>query len=220
MPDTLNLNAPLTAPSRVKADTATIQDYARRKPEKHRAEMKLVSRAFPSLPPNARVLDAPCGAGRLTLWAARQGWEVSGLDLGKAAVDHTRAVLDEAGKPARVREGDVFNLPWESRHFDAVICFRLLHHFAERAERRELVREMARVSRGYVLVSYLAPWSYTGLKRRLRAAVGGHRHRQNHTPLSELVADMEAEGFRLDRDMAQRRFLHSLHLARFVRQRS
>lgn len=217
MPDTLNLNLPVMSPSRVKTDVATIEHYTRRKPQKHRAEMRLVERAVPPLPPGAKVLDAPCGAGRLSLWAAARGWTVSGLDLGQAAVTHTRAVLESAGLSGQVLEGDVFDLPWESRRFDAVICFRLLHHFGERAVRRDLVREMARVCDGYLLISYLSPWSFTGLKRRLRAAFGGRGHYQNHTPLAELVADLKAQGFELDRDVPQRRFFHSLHLARFVR---
>lgn len=200
---------------RVKAEPDAVQHYTQRKPAKHRAEMALVARAFPALPPGSRALDAPCGAGRLSQWLATRGLRVSALDLGVAAVAHTRALL--GADDAEVLEGDVFHLPWEDRAFQAVVCFRLLHHFEDRARRRALVREMARVCDGYLLVSYLSPWSFTGLKRRLRAALGGRRHRQNHTPLSELVADLKAEGFQLDRDLAQRRFFHSLHLARFVR---
>ncbi|MBL7250805.1 class I SAM-dependent methyltransferase [Alloalcanivorax sp. C16-2] len=202
---------------RVKAEPSAVQHYTRRKPAKHHAEMALVARAFPALPPGSRVLDAPCGAGRLSLWLAERDLRVAALDLGSAAVVHTRTLLATDGADAEVREGDVFALPWEDRAFQAVVCFRLLHHFQERARRLALVREMARVCDGYLLVSYLSPWSFTGLKRRLRAALGGRRHRQNHTSLSELVADLKAEGFQLDRDLAQRRFLHSLHLARFVR---
>lgn len=202
---------------RVKADPDAVRHYTSRKPAKHQAEMALVARAFPALPPGSRALDAPCGAGRLSQWLVQRGLRVSALDLGAAAVAHTRTLLAEEGGDAQVREGDVFHLPWEDRAFQAVVCFRLLHHFQERARRRALVREMARVCDGYLLVSYLSPWSFTGLKRRLTAALGGRRHRQNHTPLSELVADLKAECFQLDRDLPQRRFFHSLHLARFVR---
>lgn len=208
-----------TVPSRerVKSDLQSVTAYRRRKPAKHRAEMELVARTMPILPADEPVLDAPCGAGRLSLWMARQGWRVSATDLGIAAVEHTRALMAEQGFDAEVVEEDIFHLPWADQHFRAVVCFRLLHHFADADTRRALVAELARVSGEHLLISYLTPWSLSGVKRWLRWRLGGQRHRQNHTRRAELVADMAAYGFTLMRDESQSGCFHALRLAHFAR---
>ncbi|HCE40979.1 MAG: hypothetical protein CL543_15410 [Alcanivorax sp.] len=208
-----------SAPSRerVKSDLQSVTAYRHRKPAKHRAEMALVARTMPAIPAGERVLDAPCGAGRLSLWMARQGWRVSATDLGAAAVEHTRALMAEQGCDAEVREEDIFRLPWADRHFRAVVCFRLLHHFADADTRRALVAELGRVSDEHLLISYLTPWSLTGVRRWLRWRLGGRRHRQNHTRRAELIADMAAQGFTLVRDEAQSGVFHALRLAHFAR---
>jgi SAM-dependent methyltransferase len=61
------------------------------------------------LPPG-RALDLGCGAGRNTLYLARRGWEVIGIDLVGRAVDiaRARAVGDAAN--ARFLHGDVTRL--------------------------------------------------------------------------------------------------------------
>lgn len=202
---------------RVKSDNATADSYAHRKPERHQAEMALVERGFPELPADSRVLDAPCGVGRVSLWMARQGWKVSALDLGAAAVSYTRELITKQGLDVDAHEGNIFDLPWNDQHFRAVICFRLMHHFGDHDMRRRLVQELARVSGEHLLVSYLSPWSATGIKRRLRTLLSGKQHKQHHTPLSELAADLEEVGFALVKDTPQSRFFHSLHLARFIR---
>jgi 2-polyprenyl-3-methyl-5-hydroxy-6-metoxy-1,4-benzoquinol methylase len=208
-----------TAPptGRVKTGDSDIDRYTSRRPAKHQAEMALVERTFPRLAEGSKVLDAPCGAGRISLWAAQQGWVVSSLDLGTAAVGYTRELLTSQGFHVTATEGNIFAMPWEDRSFSAVICFRLLHHFADANDRQKLVLELARVSGGHLLISYLSPWSFTGIKRRLRQLFTGKRYTQNHTPLSELIRILKGAGFKLIRDKGQLGLFHSLHLAHFQR---
>lgn len=213
----MNDNNAAYASERVKTEDWRIDKYTSRRSARHQAEMALVQRCFPQLPKGSPVLDAPCGAGRVSLWMARQGWQVDAMDLGAAAVDYTRQSITEQGLQVNALEGDIFDMPWEDRHFRAVICFRLIHHFADRDIRRRLVQELARVSGEHLLVSYLSSGSATGIKRRLRLLFTGKRHRQNHISLAELVADLREVGFALIQDTPQRRFFHSLHLARFIR---
>ena len=215
-PDSLPLASSL-ASERVKVDEHRVARYTRRRDGRHLAEMDLVERVFPELPNGAPVLDAPCGAGRMSVWMARQGWRVSALDLGGPAVAHTRKSIRELGFEADVREGNLFELPWADGEFRAVLCFRVLHHFAEHSVRRRLMAELARVSGEHLLVSYLSPWSATGIKRRIKALLSGKRHRQNHTSLHQLRVDLREHGFELIRDQPQRRFFHSPPLARFLR---
>jgi len=202
---------------RVKESEESVADYSRRPRKKHRQEMALVARMMPDIATGGRVLDAPCGAGRLSVWMGRKGWRVSALDRGKAAVAHTRDAVAREGLEAEVLEGDIFRMPWRDRFFTAVVCFRLLHHFEDIVARRALLAELARVSDQHLLVSYLSPFSFSGFKRWIKWRLTGRRHRQNHTPLSELIWIMAAQGFVLVSDERQRGLWRALHLAHFKR---
>ena len=82
---------------------------------------------------------------------------------------------------------------------------------------RALLAELARVSDQHLLVSYLSPFSFSGFKRWIKWRLTGRRHRQNHTPLSELIWIMAAQGFVLVSDERQRGLWRALHLAHFKR---
>lgn len=202
---------------RVKGSNESVATYSRRPAKKHRQEMAMVARAMPAIAAGARVLDAPCGAGRLSAWMASQGWHVSAIDMGEAAVAHTAEVISANHLRAEVIEGDVFHMPWQDRYFAAVVCFRLLHHFDDLATRRALLAELARVSDDHLLVSYLSPFSYSGLRRWLKWRLTGRKHRQNHTSLSELIWIMASQGFVLVNDQQQSGVWRSLRLAHFKR---
>ena len=72
------------------------------------------------------VLDAGCGNGRYSYWAARNGARVVGVDLGdgvESASINTRALPD-----VQIVQGDIFRLPFAGRTFDAVFSIGVLMH--------------------------------------------------------------------------------------------
>lgn len=105
--------------------------------------------------PDARVLDVGTGNGRVLAsilrWARRGGarWRGVGLELSPEML----AAAGPAGAPALVR-GDGLSLPFADASFDAVLCTLTLHHFRDDTA-ADLVAEMARVSRGVVVVNDL-----------------------------------------------------------------
>jgi len=64
-----------------------------------------------ALPPGGRVLDAPCGDGRLTIRLARRGYDAVGVDLAPEEVEHARAEAAAAGVRAAFVRGDLRSLP-------------------------------------------------------------------------------------------------------------
>jgi len=79
------------------------------------------------------VLDAGCGAGRHSYFAAKYGAEVVAFDIGKGAVESATENLK--GLNARVMRGDIYNLPteWDNR-FDYTFCIGVLHHLPDPQE--------------------------------------------------------------------------------------
>jgi SAM-dependent methyltransferase len=97
------------------------------------------------LPAGSRILDVPCGQGRHAHLLAEAGYNVDGLDYSKDLLARAR----ERGVGPRLRyvRGDMRRLParWTGR-FDAVVnLFTSFGFFAEPADERRAIEEMARV---------------------------------------------------------------------------
>ena len=203
--------------TRIKHNMDKAEKYTNRKRHKHEQEMNLIKRALPLIADVRTILDAPCGVGRSTIMLSQEGYQLTGVDLGKAAVEVAAREVQAAGVNAEIREADIENLPWEARHFDAVLCFRLFHHFPDADSRRAIVRGITAAADKYVLISYISPWSWTSMRRRVRKALTGKRIIQHHTSLEEVTGYFDEQGFELVQDIPLRRFFHSLHLAVFKR---
>jgi SAM-dependent methyltransferase len=70
--------------------------------------------------PGANFLDVACGSGQLALIAAREGLEVTGVDIARNQVERARGRAQAEGLPARFEEADAEALPFEDARFDIV----------------------------------------------------------------------------------------------------
>ena len=203
---------------RIKHSTEKAEKYLHRKTKKHNAEMALIRRALPLLTDVKTILDAPCGVGRATIMLAQSGYVVTGVDLGEGALEFARKAVREAKVAATIEKQDLVKLDYADRQFDAVLCFRLIHHLPTPHHRDEIIGELCRVANKYVLISYLSPWSYTSSQRLLKKKLGTKYSVQNITPLTEIQGYFKRHGYKLVKDFARAQFIHSLHLAVFVRE--
>jgi SAM-dependent methyltransferase len=70
--------------------------------------------------PGCQLLDVACGSGQLALWAARDGVNVTGIDIAPNLVQRAQARARAEGLNARFLEGDAEALPFEDGSFDVV----------------------------------------------------------------------------------------------------
>ena len=203
---------------RVKYNEKTARRYQVRKEGKHLAEMRLVDRAFKLIPKSHRILDLPCGGGRVTVHLAKQGYDLSSADLSEAMLEITRENVASNGLKCPVERQDIEKLTYGDGAFGTVISFRLFHHFPNPEIRQRAVSELCRVAKHFVVLSYFSPASVTSVKRSLRAAVGGRKSDKHPTSLSEVRGYFAKAGFRLVKDFARVPIIHTLHLAVFERQ--
>lgn len=92
------------------------------------------------------VLEVGCNLGGNLWWLAPYVSRVAGLDLNSGALRKARERLPAA----TLVEGSARALPFPSASHDMVLCAGLLIHIPDDAL-IEVMREMVRVSRGYVL---------------------------------------------------------------------
>ena len=70
--------------------------------------------------PGCRLLDVGCGSGQLALMAAKDGLEVTGVDIASNLVERARVRAQAEGLQARFEEADAEALPFEDASFDVV----------------------------------------------------------------------------------------------------
>jgi ubiquinone/menaquinone biosynthesis C-methylase UbiE len=131
--------------------------------------------------PVRRLLDCPCGAGRL-LPALAAAASVTAADLSRPMLAEARG----AGR-ARFVQASAFRLPFEDRAFDVAVCHRLVHH-VDAAGRATVLAELARVTTRAVVLSF----ADAGTRRARRPT------RRTCVDAGTLAAEARAAGLRLE----------------------
>ncbi|MBZ5558920.1 MAG: class I SAM-dependent methyltransferase [Acidobacteriia bacterium] len=123
-----------------------------------------------NLAPGTELLDVACGAGQLSLPAARKGITVTGLDLAANLVQQARGRAVAERLDIRFDEGDAENLPYPDASFDVVMSL-IGAMFAPRPEL--VAAEMIRVCRpgGRIVMGNWTPAGHVG---QMFKAIGRH----------------------------------------------
>ncbi|MCZ6748991.1 MAG: methyltransferase domain-containing protein [SAR324 cluster bacterium] len=90
-------------------------------PERTAEEAEFLAGAFADRP-GARLLDVPCGGGRLALALAERGFRLTGVDQAPEQIAAARAASERQGQRIEWREADMRRLRWRSRFGGAFCC--------------------------------------------------------------------------------------------------
>lgn len=94
-----------------------------------------------------KILDLGCGSGRHTVYLAKHGFEVYGIDIALKGIKITKDWLKKEKSKANLKVGNVYKkLPYPNNFFDALISTQTLHHNTIN-NIRKLIKEIGRVLR-------------------------------------------------------------------------
>jgi cyclopropane fatty-acyl-phospholipid synthase-like methyltransferase len=110
------------------------------------------------LPKNGRVLDLGCGTGTSSVYLARQGFRVTGLDFSAKAIEMAKARARQERADADFRVADVTQLDFLTEPFDLVLDIGCLHGIGAKG-RQAYANHVTRLTRSG---SRLLIWAFTG----------------------------------------------------------
>ena len=144
------------------------------------------------------ILDVPCGTGRFIGGLARSGYDVVGADI---ASEMMRVAREQLGPMPRVLgfvRADAEQLPFPSGAFDCVMSIRFLFH-VDASTRVAILRDMARVSRRWLVLDYRHKYAYRYVMWKVRHALRLTRAPLERVSRASLQRECDAAGIRIVR---------------------
>jgi SAM-dependent methyltransferase len=167
------------------------------------------------VPPGGKVLDVPCGNGRLSLALAQRGLCLTGIDIAAEYIEGARARSAERQLAVEWQQENLLDMTWEGV-FDAAFCFGNSFGYFDDAGNADFFRVIGRALKPggrFVLDSGVAAesifphfterfWAEVGgihfLAQRAYDPVGGIL-RSNYTLIRDGVIDQRSAFYRVYR---------------------
>lgn len=132
-----------------------------------RREYRLIGRHLRQVGHSRVILELPCGGGRMTpaISAATDFLIEADIAIGQIAYGRNTS---RVATPRVWMTASAFHIPLRDNSVDGTVCIRLAHHLPTDAEQERLFRELLRVSRRFVIVTYFDRHSLKNLTHGLR----------------------------------------------------
>ena len=162
-------------------------------------EKTLLERIVARIGRHERLLDVPCGAGRLSGVLSRCAENVFEVDYSHEMTKLCRENAPAQGYRPILANASALALPFGAQTFDVVASIRLSHHLPTQEQRLDHVKELCRVSRRFVLVTFFGEESLKNRIRTLRIRFGLNKRPKFTLHHRDVRAAAEACGFQLVR---------------------
>jgi ubiquinone/menaquinone biosynthesis C-methylase UbiE len=158
---------------------------------RNRRKIATIRRALALIEKPRFVLDIPCGTGRLFDFLGEEGMRFVGADIAQPMLREA-ATKPRGEFQAGLVAADGEKLPFADKSFDAVMSIRFLFHLTPET-RIKIIREMARVSRGYLILDYRLRYCLRNVVRIGLAKIGLKRALRRPTRV-EMLDELFAAG--------------------------
>ena len=165
-------------------------------------DQRLVNKAVRYAGHVERILDVPCGTGRLIRSLAFRVPHAIGADVSLDMIESSRLshpVKKRLNGLLEYVQCDAKYLPFGNDSFDVVVSGRFLHHLfhLDEAERVKVIREFARVSRQWVLGDFNIQYGLKYHINRLRGILGTPMKSQRMTA-AKVFEELAKSGLRVE----------------------
>ena len=137
----------------------------------HWAESRQLERIIHGILKGGRVLDAPCGTGRLTEVFLTHGLAILGGDISGEMIGIARHRHQSVNGELIFSQMDFLHVPLADGAVTATFSIRFLVHIPPH-ERVAILKEFRRVSRQWVVISLSISTPWHRLRRRIKGWLG------------------------------------------------
>lgn len=121
-----------------------------------------------NISPGARILDYGCGSGNNSIFFARQGYDVHGLEVSPSAINLIKQNLkahslnENLINNYKIVKPDTTSLPYEDCSFDFILSNQVLYYLPNKQHIQKLCEEFSRILKpnGFVFFTMMGPKNY------------------------------------------------------------
>jgi len=174
-------------------------------------EKRAIIKALSFVSHRGMILDIACGTGRITELMLKKGYRVIGVDISSEMIYYAQKKLTPYSNLKGIQIADGERLPFGTMRFEGAVAVRFMGHLPPKV-RIQVLREMNRVSRSYVIIAYYILGATTGLGRRLKTAL-----RKPLTPWYpgtkfQLKKELYLSGLKIKKDFSIAPYLSECHI--------
>lgn len=159
--------------------------YQRRKQKRTQKETAILRSLLAGYAPAETVLDMPSGGGRLSPVIGEFVQAIIEMDISLGQLLYVRE-NSRTGVPQLCVRASGFQIPLKDGSVDGSVCIRLSHHLYSLDEKEKLLSELLRVSRRFVIFSFVDGNSLKFTLRRWRHKMAGAPFKTTSITIGEL----------------------------------
>ncbi len=164
----------------------------------NRKERKILEKIFRTTGGNAiSILDVPCGYGRFTELLQERSHKLASADVSFPMVLTAKKYSPSPDSSHHFLVGDINHLPLKENSFDCTVTVRLFQHILSSDTRLQILRELHRVSKKIVIVSFYRYNLLHSIERWVRCRIKNVSKKINMLPFGDFEKELSSIGFKV-----------------------
>jgi len=164
----------------------------------NKRERMILEKIFGSIEEKSiSVLDVPCGYGRFSKLLLKRSLSLTSADISFPMVLTAREYSLSANFHHHFLVGDIRRLPLKEKSFDYIVTVRLFQHIPQSSIRRQILKELHRVAKRIVIVSFYRYNLLHRIERWVRCRIKSVKNKISMLSLGDFVKELNSVGFKV-----------------------
>jgi len=176
----------------------------------NKKERKILEKILESIEEkNISVLDIPCGYGRFSELLLKKSLNLTSADVSFPMVLTTRKYSPSTNSPHHFLVGDIKHLPLKDNSFGCIVTIRLFQHILHSSARFQILKELHRVAKKFVILSFYRYNFLHSVERWVRCRIKNVNKKISMLPLGDLEKELSSVGFKVLNLFPVMRYFHA-----------
>lgn len=176
----------------------------------NKRERKILEKIFESIEKKSiSILDVPCGYGRFSELLLKKSLNLTSADVSFPMVLTTKKYSPPTNSPHHFLVGDIKHLPLKDNSFDCIVTVRLFQHIPKSSSRCEILKELHRVAKKIVILSFYRYNFLHSIERWVRCRIKNVNKKISMLPLGDFEKELSSIGFKVLNLFPVMRYFHA-----------